>query len=52
MVKMRVNSDNVWQRVKNGELKGFSVEGNFVTEEELAEIEAAGLLSKISEIVQ
>jgi hypothetical protein len=52
MVKMRVNSDNVWQRVKNGELKGFSVEGNFVTEEELAEIEAAGLLSKIAEIVQ
>ena len=51
MVKMRVNSDAVWQRVKSGELKGFSVEGNFVTEEELAEIEAAGLLSKISEIV-
>jgi hypothetical protein len=51
MVKMRVNSDNVWQRVKSGELKGFSVEGSFVTEEELAEIEAAGLLSKISEIV-
>lgn len=51
MVKMRVNSDAVWQRVKNGELKGFSVEGNFVTEEELSEIEAAGLLSKITEIV-
>lgn len=51
MVKMRVNNDSVWKRVKNGELKGFSVEGNFVTEEELAEIEAAGLLSKIQEIV-
>jgi hypothetical protein len=52
MVKMRVNNEDVWKRVKNGELKGFSVEGNFVTEEELAEIEAAGLLAKIAEIVQ
>jgi hypothetical protein len=28
-VSMRVKNDDVWQRVKNGELKGFSVSGFF-----------------------
>ena len=26
---MKVESDETWQRVKNGEVKGFSIEGNF-----------------------
>ena len=30
MVKMRVNNKKVWERIKKGELKGFSVEGDFI----------------------
>jgi hypothetical protein len=30
MVKMRVNNKKVWDRIKKGELKGFSVEGTFM----------------------
>jgi hypothetical protein len=26
---MKVENDDTWQRVKNGEVKGFSIEGNF-----------------------
>ena len=29
-VTMRVNNDEVWQRIKDGELKGLSIEGYFV----------------------
>ena len=29
-VTMRVNNDDVWQRIKDGELKGLSIEGYFV----------------------
>jgi|TARA_R100000479_G_scaffold163296_1_gene101743 hypothetical protein len=29
-VSMRVNNDEVWQRIKSGELKGLSIEGYFV----------------------
>ena len=44
-VSMRVNNDEVWQRIKSGELKGLSIEGYFVdkmetlstTKKELAE---------------
>jgi hypothetical protein len=34
MVKMRVQSDNVWRLVKEDKLNGFSIEGNFVPKEE------------------
>ena len=30
MVSMRVNNDEVWERVKSGELKGLSMEGYFI----------------------
>ena len=29
-VKMRVNDDKIWKRVKDGELNGFSVQGSFM----------------------
>tara|TARA_R110000744_G_scaffold5556_2_gene19791 strand:+ start:5301 stop:6092 length:792 start_codon:yes stop_codon:yes gene_type:complete len=29
-VTMRVNNDDVWERIKNGELKGLSIEGYFI----------------------
>ena len=53
MVKMRVTNDEVWKRVKSGELKGFSVEGDFITEEQLAELEKEKeLMEMIKEIVR
>jgi hypothetical protein len=30
MVKMRVDNDDLWQKVKSGELRGLSIEGYFV----------------------
>ena len=29
MVSMKVNNDDVWKKVKAGEVKGFSIEGYF-----------------------
>ena len=29
MVSMKVNNDDVWKKVKSGEVKGFSIEGFF-----------------------
>ena len=29
MVSMKVNNDDVWKKVKAGEIKGFSIEGYF-----------------------
>jgi hypothetical protein len=35
MCKMKVEDSTVWKRIKNGELRGFSVEGSFADMEEL-----------------
>ena len=29
MISVKVNNDKVWQQVKAGEIKGFSIEGHF-----------------------
>ena len=29
MVSMKVNNDEIWQKIKDGEIKGFSIEGYF-----------------------
>jgi hypothetical protein len=34
VIKMRVADDDVWKKVKAGELKGFSIEGNFMSSQE------------------
>lgn len=34
MVKAKVENEETWQKVKAGDLKGFSLEGNFVSKEE------------------
>lgn len=52
MVKMRVNNPDVWQRVKAGELKGFSVEGNFISQDEIDKLKEEGqLLQKLIEFL-
>ena len=34
MVKMRVTNTDTWKKVRAGELNGFSLQGNFVSQEE------------------
>lgn len=65
MIAMKVNDDETWNRIKNGELKGFSVE-SFVSLDELdfskiknknsdnminVEMDEQGLLDKIKAII-
>jgi len=37
MIKARVENESVWKLVKDGKVNGFSIEGNFLTEEEYQE---------------
>ena len=36
MITMKVMDDNIWEKVKNGEVKGFSIEGYFVEKYEMS----------------
>jgi hypothetical protein len=36
---MRVQDPAVWAKVKNGEVKGLSLEGSFIDKRELEEVE-------------
>jgi phage head maturation protease len=36
MILMKVNNDDVWKKVKAGEVKGFSIEGYFADKYEMA----------------
>jgi hypothetical protein len=49
MVKMKVEDKGTWKRIKNGELKGFSVEGSF---SDMEEIEARRRYEKILTILK
>ena len=51
MLKVRVTDPEVWTKVKNKELNGFSIEGNFVSEEEADMLRDKSLLAKIIEIL-
>jgi hypothetical protein len=60
MVSMKIDNESIWKRVKDGEFKGFSIEGYFVdkmnfSKQELAKIEeqeAALILSQIATIIK
>jgi hypothetical protein len=39
MISMKVNNDDIWKRVKAGEVKGFSIEGYFADKYEMSLIE-------------
>jgi hypothetical protein len=60
MVSMKIDNESIWRRVKDGEFKGFSIEGYFVdkmnfSKQELAKIEeqeAALILSQIATIIK
>jgi hypothetical protein len=60
MVSMKIENDALWQRVKGGEFRGFSIEGYFVDKinlskqelEIIEEQEAALMLSQIIAIIK
>lgn len=53
MIKMKITSPEVWEAVKSGKYKGFSIEGNFIDKEELEKIDQnKNLLEQIMQILE
>lgn len=50
MISMKVDNEDVWQKVKAGEVKGFSIEGYFESKEELSKHQS--LLDQIKNILK
>lgn len=50
MLSMKVNNDKVWDEVKKGNVKGFSIEGNFADKLEMSKEKT--LVDKIIEILK
>ena len=52
MISMKVNNDEIWNKVKLGEIKGFSIEGYFADKYEMSLVnEDDILMNKIKEII-
>lgn len=56
MVSMKIDNESIWRRVKDGEFKGFSIEGYFVdkmnfAKQDLAKIEEQEAALALSQIV-
>jgi hypothetical protein len=51
MISMKVNNDEIWNKVKLGEVKGFSIEGYFADRYEMSIDEDEVLVEKIKEII-
>jgi len=52
VISMKVNNDEIWNKVKLGEVKGFSIEGYFADKYEMSLInEDIILMDKIKEII-
>lgn len=52
MISMKVNNDEVWKDVKEGKVKGFSIEGYFADKYEMSLIdEDALLIEKLKELI-
>jgi hypothetical protein len=54
-VKMKINNDDLWQKIKEGELKGLSIEGYFTNKFEQMQREnptTEQILSALNEIIQ
>lgn len=52
MISMKVNNDDVWKDVKEGKVKGFSIEGYFADKLEMSQMtEEDILIEKIKEII-
>lgn len=52
-VKMKINNEEMWQRIKSGELKGLSIEGYFVNRmEQMGKVRDEDLLNALAEILK
>ena len=52
MISMKVNNDEVWKDVKEGKVKGFSIEGYFADKLEMSQMTEEDLLiEKIKQII-
>jgi len=51
MVKMRVTNPKVWKLIKEGRLKGLSIEGSFIDKTEIEDYERSKILKQIIEIL-
>jgi hypothetical protein len=47
----KVNDDKTWERIKKGELKGFSIAGDFINKAKPVQNEEEELLDKIINIL-
>ena len=52
MISMKVNNDEIWDKVKLGEVKGFSIEGYFADRYEMSIDEDEILIEKIKSIIK
>ena len=55
MISMKVNNDEIWNKVKLGEIKGFSIEGYFADKYEMSlkniDMEEKAIVEKIKDII-
>jgi hypothetical protein len=52
VISMKVNNDEIWNKVKLGEIKGFSIEGYFADKYEMSLVnEDQILIDKIKQII-
>jgi len=53
MISMKVNNDDIWNKVKAGEVKGFSIEGYFVDKYEMSlqETEEQEIIEKLKDLI-
>ena len=53
MISMKVNNDEIWQSVKDGEVKGFSIEGHFADKYEMSiQDEKQEIINKLKELLK
>lgn len=54
MISMKVNNDDIWKRVKSGEVKGFSIEGYFADKYEMSLIENSNeaIINQLKELLK
>jgi phage head maturation protease len=53
MISMKVNNDEVWQKVKDGDVKGFSIEGYFVDKYDMSKnINEMDTIEKLKELIR
>jgi hypothetical protein len=53
IISMKVNNDEIWQSVKDGEVKGFSIEGHFADKYEMSiQNEKQEIINKLKELLK